>query len=159
DDTRMFWVRSAAILCQKTGENFCDADVRFMRSNTEPMGQSHIIEYRSARDGKTKRVCAIIPPIPNIDSSAVAEAYGNPSPLHQTPNSAEGYSWLMLYHASHCLDGEFNAAEENRATALATLGLAVLEGAPGFTAPAERSPARTMALMTGLSTAYWAAGT
>lgn len=160
DDTQMFWVRSAAILCQKTGENFCDEDMRFMTSNTEPLGQSHIIEYKSQKDGKLRRVCAIIPPITNIDPALVAEAYGNPHPgLLQVPSSLEAYSWLMLYHASHCLDTELVPAEENRAAALATLGLAVLEGEPRFTAGIHRSPARMMAVMTGLAPAYWAAGT
>jgi len=159
DNTEMFWARSAAILCQKTGDDFCEEDVRFMTSNTEPMGQSHIIEY-TVGNGQPKRVCALIPPITNIDPASVAEAYGQPFPgVSQAPKSIEAYAWLMLYHAAHCLDAELSAAEEARAAALATLGLTVLEGEPRFAAGVHRSPARMMAVMTGMAPAYWAAGT
>lgn len=159
DNTEQFWVRSAAILCQKTNDPFCDTDVRFMTSNTEPMGQSHIIEYK-AGNGELKRVCAIIPPIPNIDPAFVAEAYGKPHPgVSQVPASVEAASWLMLYHASHCLDSALSDAEEDRAVALASLSLTLLEGHPRFTAGVHRAPARMMAVMTGREAAYWAAGT
>lgn len=160
EKTELFWARSAAILCQKTGENFCSEDVRFMTANTEPLGQSHIIEYKVGQSGQPRRVCAVIPPIPNIDPASVAEAYGQPHPgLMQVPTSTEAAAWLMLYHVSHCLDTELSDAEESRAGALATLALTLLEGEPRFTAGVHRSPARMMAVMTGRASAYWAAGT
>lgn len=159
ENTEQFWARSAAILCQKTGDDFCDDDMRFMTANTEPMGQSQIIEYRVGK-GAVKRVCAIIPPIPNIDPSFVAEAYGRPHPgLNDVPTSVEAASWLMLYHASHCLDQALSGDEESRATALASLGLTLLEGDTMFTRGIHRSPGRMMAVMTAQPAAYWAAGT
>jgi len=159
DKTEEFWARSAAILCEKTKEPFCEEHMRFMTSNTEPMGQSQIIEYDF--DGKgLKRVCAIIPPIPHIDPSSIAESYGNPHPgLEQSPASEHAAAWLMLYHASHCLDSELSDFEERRAAALATLGLSILGGDATFVPGINRSPARMLAVMTGMDAAYWAAGT
>jgi len=160
DDPQAFWARSAAILCQKTGDDFCDDDMRFMTSNTEPMGQSQIIEYTVGDSGQPKRVCAIIPPIPNIDPSFVADAYGQPYPsLDDVPAAQEAAAWLTLYHAAHCLDQTLAANEEDRAVALASLGLTLLEGNPMFTPGYHRSPGRMMAVMTGRADAYWAAGT
>lgn len=159
DNTEQFWARSAAILCQKTGDSFCDDDMRFMTANTEPLGQSQIIEYRVG-NGPLKRVCAIIPPIPNIDPASVAEAYGQPHPgLNDVPRSADAAAWLMLYHASHCLDQAMAANEESRAVALASLGVTLIEGDTMFTRGIHRSPGRMMAVMTAHPSAYWAAGT
>ena len=38
EDPALFWARSAAILCDKTGDTFCDDQVQFMTANTEPLG-------------------------------------------------------------------------------------------------------------------------
>lgn len=159
EDPAEFWARTAAILCAKTNENWCEEDVRFMTSNTEIMGMSRIIEYDF--DGKgTRRVCAILPPIPNINASFIAEAYGSPYPsIYEVPTAAEAASWLMLYHAAHCLDTALNDQEENRAVAFATLGLSLMGGDYKFLPGRVRSSARQLASMTGKASAYWAAGT
>lgn len=159
DKTEEFWARTAAILCDKTKEGWCEENVRFMTSNTEPLGQSQIIEYDF--DGKgTKKVCAVIPPIANVDPWSLSQAFGtNLMDIADLPNEINSASWLMLYHAAHCLDGEGIAAEEKRAKAVATLGLSLLGGDVKFVGGQARSPARTLAVMSGDDAAYWAAGT
>lgn len=160
DDPQRFWVRSAAILCEKTQAYFCDTDMRFMTANTEPLGQSHIIEYR-AGDGSTKRVCAVIPPMKEVEPYSVSEAfgsyaYGGPDSL---PDPEWTSQWLTLYHVAHCLDTALSAQEEARAVAFATMGMHLLDGDVTFTPGINRSPARKMAVLTGFDQAWWAAGT
>lgn len=160
DNTQEFWARSAAILCDKTGETFCDTDMRFMTQNTEPSGFSQIIEYKS-KTGATKRVCAILPPVDSIDPSYVAEAFtGGFTVEDDYPSNASTAAWLYLYHAAHCLDTPTGSAtEENRAAAFATLGLTILQGDPRFTYPNETGQSRRIATMIKNSSAWWAAGT
>jgi hypothetical protein len=160
DDTQQFWVRSAAILCTKTGDPFCDTDVRFMTSNTELSGMSRLIQYKVGDTGATKTVCALLPPIPEIDPTYVADAFatGYTSP-DQYPSNQVTAQWLMLYHAAHCMDTQFNQQEEDRAKAFATLGIAMLQGSPSFTPGIQRSEWRAMATLSGSTPAYWAAGT
>lgn len=160
EKTEEFWARSAAILCEKTKDNWCEEHVRFMTSNTELMGQSHIIEYDLSGTG-LRRVCAIIPPIPDIDPSFISESFGRGFPNYsELPLPIEAASWLMLYHASHCLDATLSSNEEERAIALATLSLALLGGDASFiSGGTAKSAARKVALLTGKDSAYWAAGT
>jgi len=159
EDPAQFWARTAAILCEKTKENWCEEDVRFMTSNTEIMGMSRIIEYDF--DGKgVRRVCALLPPIPNIHPEFIADAYGSPlATIYDYPSPTEVASWLMLYHAAHCLDTALNDQEESRAVAFATLGLSLMGGDYDFLPGRVRSSARQIAVMTGKASAYWAAGT
>lgn len=160
DDTQAFWVRTAAILCTKTGDPFCDTDVRFMTSNTELSGGSQIIEYQVNGKGAVKKVCALLPPIDEIDPSYVGEAFGSTFMApDQYPSNLVTAQWLMLYHAAHCMDTQFNQAEEDRAKAFATLGIAMLQGGPGFTPGIHRAEWRQMAVISGSTPAYWAAGT
>jgi len=157
EDTATFWARSAAILCQKTGDNFCTEHVRFMVANTEPMGMSRIIEYTT--NGQTKRVCAVLPPIDQVDPTNLAEAFGTGYPTSdQLPSSEDTQAWLTLYHAAHCLDTDGTPFEEKRASAFASLGLAIIDGDPAFTANMRRSPPRQLAVISGQEAAYWAAG-
>lgn len=158
EDTQMFWTRTAAILCEKTGDSFCEEQVRFMTSNTEPSGMSRIIEY-SARGGATKRVCAVLPPIDQVDPTSVGEAFGTGFPASdQIPSSANAQAWLTLYHAAHCLDSVGSDYEEKRATSFATIGLAIIGADPTFTAGMKRSAFRQMAVISGQEAAYWSAG-
>lgn len=159
DKTEQFWARTAAILCEKTKQGWCEEHVRFMTSNTEPLGQSQIMEYDF--DGKgTKKVCAIIPPIANVDAWSISQAFGAPMlNIDALPSSIESASWLMLYHAAHCLDTKFDDVEEKRAKAVATLAVSLLGGNYAFTAGRIRSPARNLAIMSGEDAAWWAAGT
>ena len=159
DRTEEFWARSAAILCQKTGEDWCTQDVMFMTSNTEPMGQSHIIQYVPKGTSTRKLVCAVIPPMPDIDPSYVGEAFGTGyQNAQQYPTTDAMAAWLMLYHAAHCLDTTATVRSEDRATAFATLGLGLMQGAPEFTPGINRVAARKIGVMTGNDAAYWAAG-
>ncbi|WP_196223118.1 hypothetical protein, partial [Roseibium sp. RKSG952] len=157
ENTHQFWVNTAAVLCEKTGDPFCEEDVRFMTANTEPAGMSRIIEY--SVDGKAKRVCAVLPPVETIDPTYVAEAFGQGIPaIGQTPGTQETAAWLSLYHAAHCLDGELSEIEDERAATFATLGLAILQGHPGFTPGIHRADWRKLAVMSGYGSAYWGAG-
>lgn len=159
EDTQQFWARSAAILCQKTGDNFCEEQVRFMTANTEPTGMSRIIEYSTDGGATTKRVCAILPPIDQVDPTSVGEAFGTGFPAFgDQPGSEDTQAWLTLYHAAHCLDTEGSAFEEKRAAAFATLGLIIIDADPRFAAGMVRSPPRQMAVISGQEAAYWAAG-
>ena len=159
DATEVFWARSAAILCAKTGDNFCDDDVRFMTSNTEPTGFSQIIEYKTSDTGPTKRVCAILPPISNIDPVYVAEAFtGGVVVENDYPTQTSMSAWLLLYHAAHCLDSTFSEQEENRAVAFATLGLTILQGDPLFAYPDQTGQSRRIATMIKMDSAWFAAG-
>ena len=160
DDTQEFWARSAAILCNKTGDTFCDEDMRFMTQNTEPSGFSQIIEYKSSKTGKTKRVCALLPPIDNIDPSYVGEAFtGSFARESDYPSEVATSAWLYLYHAAHCLDTALSDREEDRAVAFATLGLTILQGDPMFTRPGQTGQSRRIATMIKKDSAWWAAGT
>ncbi|MDW9478826.1 hypothetical protein GOB57_08995 [Sinorhizobium meliloti] len=160
DNTQEFWARSAAILCSKTGDNFCDDDMRFMTQNTEPSGFSQIIEYKVGKTGETKRVCALLPPVDKIDPSYVGEAFtGSFVRESEYPSETSMSAWLYLYHAAHCLDSAMNDAEENRAIAFATLGLTILQGDPIFAAPGQRGQSRRIATMVKNDSAWWAAGT
>ncbi len=160
DNTQEFWARSAAILCAKTGDNFCDDDMRFMTQNTEPSGFSQIIEYKVGATGETKRVCALLPPIDNIDPSYVGEAFtGSFAREEEYPSETSMSAWLYLYHAAHCLDSAMSDREENRAVAFATLGLTILQGDPLFTSPARSGQSRRIATMIKNNSAWWAAGT
>lgn len=160
DNTQEFWARSAAILCAKTGDNFCDDDMRFMTQNTEPSGFSQIIEYKVGATGETKRVCALLPPIDNIDPSYVGEAFtGSFARESVYPSETSMSAWLYLYHAAHCLDSAMNNTEENRAIAFATLGLTILQGDPLFTRPGQSGQSRRIATMIKNDSAWWAAGT
>lgn len=160
DNTQEFWARSAAILCQKTGDNFCDDDLRFMTQNTEPSGFSQIIEYKVGATGKTKRVCALLPPIDNIDPNYVGEAFtGSFVRERDYPTETSMAAWLYLYHAAHCLDSAMNGNEENRAVAFATLGLTILQGDPLFAPPGQTGQSRRIATMIKNNSAWWAAGT
>jgi hypothetical protein len=160
DTSEEFWARSAAILCDKTGDNWCSNDVLFMTSNTEPSGQSQIIQYRPEGTSTTKIVCALIPPMADIDPSFVGEAYGT---MYQTaeqyPGRDEMAAWLVLYHAAHCLDNTATVNAEARATAFATLGLGLMQGGHGFVPGLHRVAARRIGVMTNIDAAYWAAGT
>lgn len=160
DNTQEFWARSAAILCAKTGDNFCDDDMRFMTQNTEPSGFSQIIEYKVGATGETKRVCALLPPVDNIDPSYVGEAFtGSFAREEDYPSETSMSAWLYLYHAAHCLDSAMNDREENRAIAFATLGLTILQGDPLFSAPGRSGQSRRIATMIKNNSAWWAAGT
>jgi hypothetical protein len=160
DNTQEFWARSAAILCAKTGDNFCDDDMRFMTQNTEPSGFSQIIEYKVGSTGQTKRVCALLPPVDTIDPSYVGEAFtGSFVREDEYPSETSMAAWLYLYHAAHCLDSAMNDNEENRAVAFATLGLTILQGDPLFTAPDRTGQSRRIATMIKNDSAWWAAGT
>lgn len=160
EKTEEFWARSAAILCEKTGDNWCSDDVMFMTSNTEPSGQSQILQYIPKGTSTTKVVCAIIPPLADIDPSFVGEAYGTMyNNAAQYPTRDEMAAWLTLYHAAHCLDTTATVNSEERATAFATLGLGLMQGGHGFVPGLHRVAARRIAVMTQLDAAYWAAGT
>lgn len=160
EDPLAFWVRTAAILCQKTGDNFCEDNVRFMTANTEPSGQTQILQYTTKKGGPVKQVCALLPPVSNIDPSFVGEAFGT---MFQNPNDYPSNdamaAWLVLYHAAHCLDTIETRDPEARATAFATLALGLIEGGPGFTPGIQRVSARRIAVITKIDAAYWAAGT
>lgn len=161
EDPQQFWVRSAAILCKKTGDNFCDADMRFMTANTEPSGMSRIIEYKDKANPNApiKRVCAILPPINKIDPTYIGEAFGTGFPnTMDMPREKDTQAWLTLYHAAHCLDSNGTPFEEKRAAAFATLGLAIIDANPKFVAGKVRSPPRQLAVISGQEAAYWAAG-
>ncbi|MBY3151043.1 hypothetical protein HFO56_01255 [Rhizobium laguerreae] len=160
DNTQEFWARSAAILCAKTGDNFCEDNMRFMTQNTEPSGFSQIIEYKVGSTGQTKRVCALLPPIDNIDPSYVGEAFtGSFVREAEYPSETSMSAWLYLYHAAHCLDTAMNDAEENRAVAFATLGLTILQGDPIFSTSTTTGQSRRIATMIKNNSAWWAAGT
>jgi hypothetical protein len=160
DDPQEFWARTAAILCDKTGDNFCDTNVRFMTANTEPSGYSQIVEYKVGKTGETKRVCALLPPTDTIDPSFVAEAFtGAFTRENDYPSNASTAAWLYLYHAAHCLDTEMSKAEDNRAIAFASLGLTILQGDPLFTSSGEKGQSRLIATMIKKNAAYWAVGT
>lgn len=160
DNTETFWARTAAILCDKTGDAWCSDDVMFMTSNTEPSGQSQIIQYIPNGTTTTKIVCALIPPMTGIDPSFVGEAYGTMyQSAEQYPGSDEMGAWLVLYHAAHCLDTTATANAEARATSFATLGLGLMQGGYGFVPGLHRTAPRRIAVMTNIDAAYWAAGT
>jgi hypothetical protein len=160
DDPQEFWARSAAIICSKTGDPFCDTDMRFMTQNTEPSGFSQIVEYKVGSTGQTKRVCALLPPVDNIDPSYVGEAFTGSFVLEsEYPSETSMSAWLYLYHAAHCLDSTFSDAEENRAIAFATLGLTILQGDTLFSAPDKTGQSRRIATMIKNDSAWWAAGT
>jgi len=157
DDTQMFWARTAAILCQKTGDSFCEENVRFMVANTEPLGMSRVLQYTV--NGIEKKVCAVLPPIDAVDATSLGESFGTGMPPpDQTPNSEMTQAWITLYHAAHCLDTTGDPAEEKRAAAFATLGLTIISGDPTFSAGLRRSPARQLGVISGQEAAYWAAG-
>lgn len=157
DNTQMFWARTAAILCQKTGDSFCEENVRFMVANTEPMGMSRVLEYKV--NGVQKKVCAVLPPIDNVDPVSLGESFGTGIPTpDQTPNSEMTQAWITLYHAAHCLDTNGAPEEEKRATTFATLGLTIIAGDPAFTGGMRRSPPRQLAVISGQEAAYWGAG-
>ena len=159
DSTQEFWARSAAILCEKTGDNFCADDLRFMTQNTEPSGFSQIIEYKVGETGQTKRVCALLPPVDNIDPSYVAEAFTGAFTIEEWyPSEASTAAWLYLYHAAHCLDTAMDGGEEERAIAFATLGLTILQGDPLFAMPNQQGQSRRIATMIKRDSAWWAAG-
>lgn len=158
DKTEEFWARTAAILCDKTKDEWCSQDVHFMNSNTEITGQSYIIEY-TPKGGKMKRVCALIPPMKGLHPSFVSSGYGTGISVdYQGLTSDEVESWFMMYHAAHCLDNDINKKEDDRAAAFATLGLSVLGGDYKFVPGQVGSSARQFAIMTGKPAAYWAAG-
>jgi hypothetical protein len=160
EKTEEFWARSAAILCGKTGDTWCSTDVMFMTSNTEPSGQSQIIQYKPTGTNTTKIVCALIPPMPDIDPSFVGEAFGTMyQSADQYPGRDEMAAWLVLYHAAHCLDTTATANAEARAASFATLGLGLMQGGHGFVPGRYRVAARRIAVITNMDAAYWAAGT
>ncbi len=159
DTTEMYWARTAAILCAKTGDKWCSSDVRFMTDNTEISGGSRIIEYKNTATGPTKKVCAITPPIRELHPTYIADLFGAgySGPIHY-PSGTITADWMMLYHAAHCLDTVFDGSEEKRAKAFATLAIALLDGNPTFTTGAEQSPWRELAIVSNDQAAYWAAG-
>jgi hypothetical protein len=159
DTIEQFWARSAAILCTKTGDTWCSSDVYFMSDDTTLTGWSKVIKYKN-KDGVQKQVCAILPPITELTPSYLADAFGT-SYLGPTnyPAGTITADWTMLYNAAHCLDQNFDAQEEKRAKAFATLGLAMLDGNPVFTAGAQQSSWRQLAKISNDQGAYWAAGT
>ena len=160
DDPQDFWARSAAILCDKTGDSFCDTDMRFMTQNTDPMGYSQVIEYKPAKGEPTKRVCAILPPTDTIDPTFVAEAFtGKVAREEEYPSNASVQAWLYLYWASQCLNTKMDSGEEKRAIAFASLGLTILQGDPLFTADKGKGQSRTIATMIKRDAAYWGVGT
>lgn len=159
DTTEMYWARTAAILCQKTKDKWCSSDVRFMTDNTEISGSSRIIEYKNTEDGPTKKVCAITPPIRELHPTYISDLFGaNYSRPTSYPGGTITADWMMLYHAAHCLDTVFDASEERRAKAFATLALALLDGNPSFTAGTQQSPWRQLGIISNDESAYWAAG-
>nr|WP_250807916.1 hypothetical protein [Neorhizobium tomejilense] len=160
DNTQEFWARSANIICEKTKDPFCDVDMRFMTQNTEPSGFSQIIEYKVGTKGETKRVCALLPPIDNVDPSYVAEAFtGSFTREADYPSETAMAAWLYLYHAAHCMDSLFTDGEEDRAVAFATLALTILQGDPLFAPPSQTGQSRRIAIMIKKDSAWWAAGT
>lgn len=160
ENTEEFWARSAAILCEKTGDDWCSNDVMFMTSNTEPSGQSQILQYVPNGTSTTKVVCALIPPMADIDPSFVGEAFGTAyNAPEQYPTRDAMAAWLVLYHAAHCLDTTATVNAEDRAAAFATLGLGLMQGDPGFVPGRHRVASRRISVMTRFDAAYWAAGT
>jgi hypothetical protein len=158
EEPAMFWARAAAKLCDKTGDEFCEEQVRFMTANTEPLGMSRIIVYQD-KAGRQKKVCAVLPPVENPDPTMVAEAFGGAIPqASQVPSYDETAAWLTMYHATHCLDTTGTADEEDRAAAFATLALTLLRGDPVFTPGNTRAAGRQLAVLSGKEAAYWAAG-
>lgn len=159
DTIEQFWARSAAILCTKTGDTWCSSDVHFMNDDTTLTGWTKVIKYTN-KQGVQKQVCAILPPIQQLDPSYLADAFGAPylGPANY-PAGTITANWVMLYNAAHCLDTNFDAMEEKRAKSFATLALAMLDGNPVFTAGAQQSSWRQLAKISNDKGAYWAAGT
>lgn len=158
DDTEAFWMRSAEILCAKTGDNFCDTDMMVMRDNTNPLGFARVITYRGAQ-GQTKRVCAVLPPADDVSPALTATGVsaGNTYSWEDLPSSQAAWVWLMLQNAAHCLDGEDAAADDKRADAFATLGTTLIFGDPGFAAPGNKSPSRVFGYYRNGEANRWAA--
>ncbi len=159
DTIEQFWARSAAILCTKTGDTWCSSDVYFMNDTTTLTGWSKVIKYTN-KSGVQKQVCAILPPIRELDPSYLANAFGTSylGPANY-PAGTVTADWTLLYNAAHCLDKNFDAQEEKRAKAFATLAVAMLDGNPVFTAGAQQSSWRQLAKIANDQAAYWAAGT
>lgn len=158
DDTEAFWMRSAEILCAKTGDNFCNTDMMVMRDNTNPLGFMRMITYVGPK-GEQKRVCAVLPPSEDVSPALTATGVsaGNTYSWEDLPTSQAAWVWLMLQNAAHCLDGNGGVSDDKRADAFATLGTTLIFGDPGFAAPGGKSPSRVFGYYRNSEANRWAA--
>lgn len=158
DDIQEFWADAAQRICATTGDSFCSTDVQFMTDNTEITGMSRLITYTS--NGETKKVCAVLPPIDDIDQNIVAESLGGTimASAADKADSTSTWVWLTLYHVASCFYSDDTTLDLKRYASFATLGTAILEGEPDFTKPDTRSDFRKLAVASNSLAAYWAGG-
>jgi len=163
DDPGQFWYRAAAILCKKTGDNWCEEDLQILTDTTNPMGWARVLTYiprdASGNQGKVaKKVCVILPPRPGISEGyAAAGLAGGGAYTHdELTSSAETEAFLYLMHAGNCQNVNGDAKEEKRADAFAALTLTLLEGDPAFLSGADVTPARKFSTYRNRESTSWA---
>lgn len=145
DDPSLFWNRSAQLLCHATGENWCGSpDLVGWTDTTNPLGWSKLITYVGRTSGQTKKVCAVLPPAPDVSPSMAATGLseGNIFGPESLPTSADTYIWLLLQAAANCIQDADPAFAERRADAFSSLGTTMIDGDPISTQPGGVGPAR-----------------
>lgn len=157
DDPGVFWYRAMHALCAKTGDNWCEQELRFLDDTTNPLGWARVIEYRNDK-GEARKVCAMLPPRQGISPGFVATGLsgGGVYNVDQLPTSAEAEAFLWMLHAANCQNSLGDRREEKRADAFAAMSLALIQGATGFVSGVSVTPARYFSLYRNGQSTRWA---
>jgi len=143
NDPGEFWYKAMQSLCEATGDNWCEDDVRFLSDSTNQLGWARVITYINDL-GQSKTVCALLPPRPGITAGYAATAIsgGTAYPFHEVPSNQEMEAWLWYLHMGSCQNDTGSEVEQKRAAVFATIMLTLAEGDPQFVGAYDVSPSR-----------------
>jgi hypothetical protein len=151
DDPLQVWKNTQSAFCTKTNGAVCDLrQMEYMTETQNFAGFSNVVSYKSSKDGRTGKLCVIMPPDKRFATSHAAMAmsggkYFSPS---DQPSKGELDAFLIMHNAAECLSDSANSpASGARADAFAALALTLIEGDPSFTRSPNTTPARKFAFM------------
>lgn len=144
NDPNKFWYKAMQALCEATGDNWCEEEVRsILTDTTNQLGWARVITYRDENNA-TRVVCALLPPRPGLYPGYVATAVSSGAVLgqYELPTARETEAYLWLLHTASCLNDAGDAKEQKRADAYATLALTLIEGDGEFVGAFDETPSR-----------------
>ena len=143
NDPGEFWYKAMQALCDATGDNWCEDDVRFLSDTTNQLGWARVFTYVNDL-GQTKTACALLPPRPGITAGYAATAIsgGTAYAFHEVPTDEEMEAWLWYLHIASCQNDVGSEPEQKRAAVYATVMLTLAEGDAQFVGAYAESPSR-----------------
>lgn len=156
NDPGQFWYKAMQALCDATGDNWCEDQVRFLTDTTNQLGWAKTFTYKGD-NGATKTVCALLPPRRGINPGYVANGLssGGVYSAYDLATSVETEAYLILLHAASCLNNDGGDRETRRADVFATLALTLIQGDSDFVGAYDVTPSRLFNKLRSSSATRW----